>query len=347
MSIAKVPTSGPLFEDFEVGQRLTHATPRTITNAEQTTYIALTGTRHPLTSSALLAQELGYRDRPIHDLLLFNIAFGKTVPDISVNAIANLGYANIRFWQPVFSGDTISVESTVVGMRETSDGSRGVVYVTSEVYANNAQRVLSFTRWVLLPKRDPQGSRSGIATVPDLEASASPCEDHIFLPGKEKWQQATQCGRYWDDYEPDTVIVHPYGMTIDASDHTLATKLYQNSANVHFDRLYAGGDVDRRIVYGGHVISLCSALSYAGLENMIRITNVHKGRHVNPAYAGDTIYTVSKIQEKRTLPDSNVGELRIEMLGYKNIDLGETMSAERMQSSLILEFEYSALMFKR
>jgi acyl dehydratase len=97
---------GNFFEDFFIGQRFEHATPRTISEGDQSLYIALTGARQPLPSSAPLAQAQGFRDRPIDDILVFNMGFGKTVPDISTNAIANLGYADVRFLDPVFAHDT-------------------------------------------------------------------------------------------------------------------------------------------------------------------------------------------------------------------------------------------------
>jgi len=84
---------GNFFEDFRLGQRLAHATPRTLGEADAALYAALTGSRFILQSSAPFARRLGFRTRPLDDLLVFNTVFGKSVPDISQNAIANLGYA--------------------------------------------------------------------------------------------------------------------------------------------------------------------------------------------------------------------------------------------------------------
>jgi len=66
-------------------------------------YIGLTGSRFALHASNEFARALGFERAPIDDLLVFNIVFGKTVPDVSLNAIANLGYANGRFGAPVFA----------------------------------------------------------------------------------------------------------------------------------------------------------------------------------------------------------------------------------------------------
>ena len=85
---------------------------------------------------------------------MFHIVFGKTVPDISLNAIANLGYAECRFVAPVFAGDTLSAESEVVGLRENSNGKTGVVYVRSCGHNQNGDTVLEYVRWVMVRKRD-------------------------------------------------------------------------------------------------------------------------------------------------------------------------------------------------
>ena len=111
--------SGNYFEDFHPGMRIRHATPRTLTEGDRSLYIALTGTRAATGTAQSGAEQLGFARRPLEDLLVFNTAFGKTVPDISLNAVANLGYADVRFLEPVYAGDTISYASEVVEKRVT------------------------------------------------------------------------------------------------------------------------------------------------------------------------------------------------------------------------------------
>ena len=107
---------GNYFEDFRLGQTIRHATPRTVTVGDASLYTALYGTRFAVQSSDALARAIGYPHAPIDDLLVFHIVFGKTVPDISLNAVANLGYANCRFLAPVFPGETLSATSEVIGL---------------------------------------------------------------------------------------------------------------------------------------------------------------------------------------------------------------------------------------
>src|SRR3990170_2028471 len=94
--------AGNFFEDFNLGQKIVHATPRTITAGDQALYTALYGSRFAVQSSDEFARAIGFPRSPIDDLLAFHIVFGKTVQDISLNAVANLGYADCVFMKPVF-----------------------------------------------------------------------------------------------------------------------------------------------------------------------------------------------------------------------------------------------------
>src|SRR5271165_3981996 len=124
-------TPGRFFEDFRLGEVIRHATPRTVTTGDVALYTALYGSRFAVQSSDAFARAIGYPAAPLDDLLVFHVVFGKTVPDISLNAVANLGYAEGRFGVPVFPGDTLSATSTVIGLKENSNRQTGVVYVRS------------------------------------------------------------------------------------------------------------------------------------------------------------------------------------------------------------------------
>ena len=109
-----------------LNQKIDHATPRTITHGDVALYTALYGTRFALHSSNEFAKNLALRESPIDDFLLFNIAFGKTVPDISLNALANLGYAGVNFKKPVFVGDTVKL--LVVSLNKLNSVFSSLVY---------------------------------------------------------------------------------------------------------------------------------------------------------------------------------------------------------------------------
>jgi 2-methylfumaryl-CoA hydratase len=123
--------TGNYFEEFRLGMKIQHATPRTLTEGDRSLYIGLTGSRSALGTAQTNALRLGFDRRPLEDLLVFNTAFGKTVPDISLNAVANLGYSDVRFMAHVYPCDTLAVDSEIIGLKENSNRKSGVVYVRS------------------------------------------------------------------------------------------------------------------------------------------------------------------------------------------------------------------------
>src|SRR5436305_12887261 len=141
---------GNFFEDFRLGQVIRHATPRTVTSADAALYTALYGSRFAVQSSDAFAQATGYAKSPTDDLLVFHVVFGKTVPDISLNAVANLGYADCRFLKPVYPGDTLTATSEVIGLKENSSRKTGTVYVRSRGRNQHRQDVLEYVRWVMV-----------------------------------------------------------------------------------------------------------------------------------------------------------------------------------------------------
>jgi len=356
--------AGHYFEDFYLNQVIQHATPRTIGEGEAALYIALTGARQVLHSAETVAQSLGYKARPIDDLLAFHIAFGKTVPDISVNAVANLGYADVRFLQPVYAGDTLSTSSTVIGLKKNSNGKSGVVYVRSIAINQDQQAVFSWVRWVMVHKKDltaamPETAAPETAVpetvVPKLISFVPVAELNIpsFLDASQFDTSNTGGSYLWDDYVVGERINHPAGMTISDTDHTLATKLYQNNARLHFDDVMMKTTAfGRRLMYGGHIISLCRALSHDGLENALSILAINSGTHCNPTFGDDTIYTWTKVLDKWEIPNrSDVAALRLRMVGVKNQAAdtlaGTHISNDGKQSyhpNVVLDLDYTVLM---
>ena len=313
--------TGHFFEDFRLGQRIEHATPRTLSAADQSLYIALTGSRACLHSADTVARAAGFERRPLEDLLVFNAAFGKTVPDISLNAVANLGYADLRFVEPVYDGDTLAVASEVIGLKENASRKSGVVYVRSIARNQHQREVLSWIRWVMVHKRDPLAA-VGSALVPELPARVEPAALSIahFAPAIGSVVGATGVNELWEDYAAGERIDHGSAMTVNDSDHSTATRLYQNTAKAHFDaHAMASSAMGRRLVYGGHVMSICKALAYDGLENALGLLAINGGSHVAPVFAGDTLCCATTVLETIDLADAPVGALRLRLIGAKNV----------------------------
>ncbi len=343
---------GRFFEDFRLGETIRHATPRTVTLADAALYTGLYGSRFAVQSSDAFARAIGYRQSPLDDWLVFHIVFGKTVPDISLNAVANLGYADGRFLKPVYPGETLSAISEVIGLKESSNRQTGVVYVRSTGFDAGGEAVLSYCRWVLVRKADADAPPPS-ERVPDLPKAVDPSALGAACPAlaAEAYDDVLAGSPYrWGDYAVGERIDHVDGMTVEEAEHQLATRLYQNTAKVHFDQhAAAAGRFGRRLIYGGHVISLARALSFNGLANAFHIAAINGGRHVAPLFAGDTVYAWSEVLAKAELPGrTDVGALRLRTVATKNQPCAAfpDKAGEGYDPSVILDLDYWALVVR-
>jgi 2-methylfumaryl-CoA hydratase len=342
--------AGRFLEDFRIGETIRHATPRTVSAADAALYTALYGSRFAVQSSDVFARGLGYPASPLDDWLVFHVVFGKTVPDISINAVANLGYADGRFLKPVFPGATLSAVSEIIGVKESSNRQTGVVHVRSTGFDESGDAVLSYCRWVLVRKRD-EAARLRKEHVPDLPKAVAP--DQLgaacpqLAPGAYDTVLAGSPYRF-ADYAVGERIDHVDGMTVEEAEHQLATRLYQNTAKVHFDLFAAqSGRFKRRLIYGGHVISLARALSFNGLANAFHVAAINGGRHVVPLFAGDTVYAWSEVLERAEIPGrSDVGALRLRQVATKNRPCGDFpfKTGEAYDPDVILDLDVWVLL---
>jgi len=339
---------GNYFEDFTVGQVIRHATPRTVTEGDRALYGAIYPTRFAVPSSAEFAASVGLAPHPVEELIAFHIAFGKTVPDVSLNAVANLGYAELRFHRPVVPGDTLSTSSEVIGLKENSNGRTGVVHVRSTAVNQRGEVAIDWARWVMVHKRD-HAAPAPETVVPDLVAVVPP-EDLVVPAGLDfssyDFDAAGEPHRF-DDYEVGEKIDHVDGVTLTDAEHMMATRLWQNTAKVHFNT-DARPD-GRRLVYGGHVISLARALSFNGLANAQLVAAINAGAHTAPAFAGDTVYAWSEVLDKAETSVPSVGALRLRLVATNGRDESMTLRVEegeragKYADGVLLDLDYWAL----
>lgn len=345
---------GNFFEDFSMGQKISHATPRTITLGDCSLYTALYGSRYALHSSNEFAKQLSLKESPVDDFLLFNIAFGKTVPDISLNAIANLGYAECKFLKPAYPGDTITSHSEVIGLKENSNGDNGVVYVHSTGLNQKNEAVIDYKRWVMVRKKNKSLPKIE-SVIPKLNSEVT--KEEVIAISKDyqfemKNYDFTAAGSdlVFEDYKIDEKINHIDGITVEEAEHMMATKLYQNNAKVHFNHFVEkGGRFGKRIVYGGHVISLTRSISFNGLSNAFKIIAINGGTHASPCFAGKTVFAWSKIIEKVDVSDT-LGALRIRTNGLGDAQPYQFQHQDqngKFNSDVLLSLDYWALVPKK
>ena len=345
--------TGNFFEDFKLGQELRHATPRTVTAGDAALYLALTGSRFLQHCSDPFARSNGLRSAPLEDLLTFHLVFGKTVADVSLNAVANLGYADGRFLGLVYPGDTLHASSRVIGLKETSSGQTGIVWVHSRGWNDAGTPVVDYVRWVMVRKRDP-ASPAPEPVVPELPAAVG--ADRLVIPHGLRATRidAVETGSpyFLEDYVVGERIDHVDGMGVMESENRSATRLYHNGARVHFnDHAERQGRLGACIVYGGVVISLARALSFNGLGNCLHILAINGGSHVNPCRAGDTVYAWSEVLDVARLPGrADVGALRLRLVATKDRpchDFPLRDEAGRYLPEVLLDFDYWALIPRR
>ncbi|MEL6466146.1 MAG: MaoC family dehydratase [Pseudomonadota bacterium] len=335
---------GRFFEDYRVGDVLTHAVPRTVGAGERAIYHALYPARHALYSSDMFAKACGLAASPLDDMIAFHTIFGKTVPDVSLNAVANLGYAEGRWLKPVWPGDTLTSTSEVIGVKQTSSGKTGVVYVRTTGRNQNQEAVLQYVRWVMVRKRDVDAPAPE-TVVPDLTkvvpAGTLAVPDGLSFDSYD-FDLAGESHR-WGDYQVGEQIDHVDGVTIEEAEHMIATRLWQNTAKVHFDT--SARPDGTRLIYGGHVISMARALSFNGLANAQMMVGLNAGTHANPCMAGDTVRAWSEVLDKAETSAPGVGAIRLRLVATNG---GAPFQLRREDGKylpeVLLDLDYWALM---
>jgi 2-methylfumaryl-CoA hydratase len=347
-----VPKTNPgnFFEDFRLGQQIRHATPRTVTLGDVALYNGLFGPRFAVQSSDVFAKAIGYPRAPLDDLLLFHVVFGKTVPDISLNAVANLGYADCRFLKTVYPGDTLNAVSEVIGLKENSNRKTGIVYVRSRGSNQNGDTVLDFARWVMVRKRDEQAAAPA-EKVPELPKNVEPPQLGAACPPINAAAYDTVLSgspHRFGDYKAGEKIDHLDGITVEEAEHMIATRLYQNTARIHFNQYAESkGRFGRRLIYGGHAISLARALTFNGFGNAFHVAAINGGRHVAPLFAGCTVFAWSEVLARAELPGrKDVGALRLRTVATKDRPCADfpLKSGDDYDPAVILDLDYWVLM---
>lgn len=334
---------GRFFEDYRIGEVIRHAVPRTLSGGERALYHALYPARGALYSSDEFARACGLPASPLDDLIVFHTVFGKTVPDISLNAVANLGYAEGRFLAPVYPGDTLASQSEVIGLKQNSSGTSGVVYVRTTGTNQRGDVVLEYVRWVMVRKRNLDAPAPN-TVVPELAKVVAPGD--LVVPAGltfEGYDFDLAGERYRvGDYAVGEIIAHVDGVTIESAEHMIATRLWQNTAKVHFDATFR--EDGERLIYGGHIISLARALSFNGLANAQMIVAVNSGAHANPCFAGMTVKAWSEVLDVAQTSAPGVGAVRLRLVATTGDGTKLRGEDGRYVPEVLLDLDYWALM---
>ena len=316
---------GNFLEDFRVNQLLRHKVGKTLTEGLFNSFTEFSMATNPLSKNARYARRYGFDGMIAPPGLVMAIVFSQSVEDISENARANLEYIDMRFGAPVYIGDTIEVESLVLGVKASSkQPDLGVVHVQTTGRNQDGKVVLTYERKVQVWKGDP---KAAVDDTPTAQAPFVECELQLpaYDPGSRYGELAhlTNSDTYFEDFNPGDTLQHWRGRVM-TTEHVALTAMLDNTSQVHCNQYmsdqnpekYLGGQL---IVFGGIPFNLCLGLSSPDTtDNALGDIRYITGRHTAPIFAGDTVFASTEITGKRDYPArSDLGIVAMTLRGHK------------------------------
>jgi 2-methylfumaryl-CoA hydratase len=301
----RIRVGGPFFEDFKVGSVFDDAPPLTLTIGHAAVYQALFGDRMRLPLDRKLSTAVtGSAEPYAHPILVCNVAIGQTT-GASQRVRGNLFYRGLALLRPVFIGDTLRTRAEVVGLKQnqTRPGRAATGLVALKVRTENqhGQAVLDFWRCPMIPLRD-QDAETGLSdsfdSIPELIDLA-----RVTAAVPEEWRleafrEGTTGGGRFADFVP--------GMTYEIEGRDTVTgatelaRLTLNIAAVHTDA--AASAYGRRLVYGGHTISMACAQVSRAIPNLVTILAWRSCDHTGPVFEGDILRTEVTVEDAYPVP---------------------------------------------
>ena len=320
--------TGNFLEDFRPGQVFRHHGGKTITDGLFAIFSDFSMATNPLSKNDRYAKAYGYKGIVCPPALTMLVAFSQTVEDISENARANLEYIDMRFGAPVYVGDTIEVDTKILGVRTSSSRPNlGIVTVQSTAHKNigaaDEAIVMTWQRKVQVYKNDESIEVESFQIEPDV------VECDLWLPeygAKADYaalSHLSSSDSYFEDFEAGTRIEHSRARTV-TDEHIWLTGILDNTSQVHCNQQmidtkpeqYVGGKL---IIFGGIPFTLCLGLSSPDIgDNSLGDFVYTTGTHTAPLFAGDTVYSATEVLAKgdhATRADLGIVETRL--LGFK------------------------------
>ncbi len=320
--------TGNFLEDFRPGQVFRHKGGKTVTEGLFATFTEFAMTSNPLAKNARYARSYGFDGLVCPPGIAMLVAFSQTVEDVSENARVNLEYIDMRFGAPVYIGDTIEVETRVLGVRASSSRPNlGVVHVQStarkNVDAPDEAVVLTWQRKVQVYKRDDSAELQEGSLEPDSVECELWLPEHDPSRDYKALAHLSSPDSYFEDFEPRTLIEHSRGRTM-TDEHIHLTAMLDNTSQVHCNRFMIDSNPDQYvgkqlIIFGGIPFVLCLGLSSPDVgDNALGDLAYSSGRHTAPLFAGDTVFAATEVLGMRDFPGRpDLGILETRLLGHK------------------------------
>lgn len=331
------PQYGRYLEEYVPGQLFVHPRGFSFTQSNIDFFSRTYMQCNPLYLDLEYARAHGFSQLPASPQMVFNVVLSLGVQNDSEKVIANLGYYNAQFLAPVYPGDTVRAMTMVVDRKERGADKPGIVTIRTLGVNQRDDVVLQYERKLMVAYR---GDR--LPTIP-LSNAALPAfpwqtEASVKLPEglatalRHVPKSVTGWNTYAEDFKTGDIIVHNNGRTI-SDEHFALTYQVGNTHPLHYDKLYSsaqsGPMSGNPIVYGGLVYAWLEGLASRDLsENALWEIGFTEGYHTQPAFAGDTVFGLSRILAVSDAP----GELKdlasvvsVQFIGVKNMSSAKAL----------------------
>ncbi len=324
MAIIRKKT-GHFLEDFRVGQVFRHKGGKTVNEGLFNSFTEFNMTTNPLSKNREYARLCGFDDIVVPPGLVMLVVFSQTVEDISENARANLEYIDMRFGAPVYPGDTLEAETTILGVKPSSkDNDRGVLHVSTVGRKQDGSVVIAYERKVQVWKDDVEAPVESATLEDKPTVDCAP----VLPPYESRRDYAAKAhlansDTYFEDFTVGDVYEHSRGRMV-TDEHIALTAQLDNTSQVHCNQhmidqnpaKYIGG---RLIIFGGIPFNLCLGISCPDIaDNSLGDVVYTTGRHVGPLFAGDTVFATTEITATEDYADrDDLGLLSVTLRGHK------------------------------
>lgn len=308
---ARVEVAGPWFEDLKHGMVFDDTPPITITSGLAALYASLTGDRMRLPLDASLTKIVtGSESPPAHPGLVWNIAIGAST-GATQRVRANLFYRSMIFLRPVYVGDTLTTTAEVVALKQNTPKpgkpATGLAVLRIRCRNDRDEPVLDFWRCPMIPLRDPAARTGHADSFDDIPDDISAAQLGAAVPAWDltAFRDRAPAPRAADLVAGTTYAVAAREPVTGAAELVRATL---NAAIVHLD---AGAGPDgKRLVYGGHTISIAASQITRALPGIVTIVAWRGCDHTGPVFENDLLRTDVTVERIDPVPGGGLVDLR-------------------------------------
>ncbi len=335
----KYPQYGRVLEDFVEGEVFCHPRGITIDRAFAVEFATNFMETNPLYLNVEFAKAHGFKNLVVSPLMVMNVVLSLGVQNDSEKAIANLGYYDVHFLKSVYPGDTLRALTKVL-KRQQKEGKPGIVTIRTIGLNQNNELVLQYDRKIMVAPAGKQSEPTTVSGQSFLEAGEGEVTLDIPTSSEKYPSNLTGVRSYFENFTSGEIIVHANGRTM-TQEHIPWTYRVMNTHPLHYDRLYSTGRQGpmsgEPIIYGGLVFAWLAGLASRDVsENSLWDFGYTEGYHTQPAFAGDTVYAITRILSKENGPSGlNAGLVNMQLIGIKNIRPKEAI--EKFGADLFLK----------